>query len=182
MSASQRVQILATKSEELNVLAEFIRNPGLIDELSAEILKLNALTEHEENKVKDARDLLAKSDALQVDLQAQRDDIKVKRNELSSAQELFKTDIQRVTDTDAALKVKVQEQAEVDKRHEKERAELAAQRAAHASAVSDHNTLAASHLDKVEAARRKNEAKAEELKALEQSLKAKAEAIKGLVG
>ncbi len=73
MSASQRVQILADKAEELSVLSEFLRNPNLIQQLQDEIVKLNSLTADEEARVaqarKDLREHAGKMDILQTSME-----------------------------------------------------------------------------------------------------------------
>ena len=69
MSTSQRVQILTDKSAELNLLTEFLRNPNLIAELSAEVKKLNSLTEAEESKVAEVREMFLNHPSLVRDIE-----------------------------------------------------------------------------------------------------------------
>lgn len=68
MSASQRIQVLSNKSEELSILKEFILNPNLIDSLALEVKKLNSLTFEEEVKLKTAKDMLKNHDSILADL------------------------------------------------------------------------------------------------------------------
>lgn len=75
MSASQRVQILADKVEELSLLAEFIRNPNLISDLQEEIKKLNSLTLTEEAKLFQARKDLSEYEEKYSALQNERDQL-----------------------------------------------------------------------------------------------------------
>jgi len=64
MATSQRVQILSDKSEEISILAQFLKNPRLIDELAAEVAKLNSLTEVEEARLHESKILIQQRDAL----------------------------------------------------------------------------------------------------------------------
>lgn len=69
MATSQRVQILTDKSQELEVIFEFFKNPKLIDQLKEEVIALNKLTIEEEARLHDARLLMEKKDRLEKDIE-----------------------------------------------------------------------------------------------------------------
>lgn len=64
MAASQRVQVLSDRVTELSILAQYLANPKLIDELKAEVMALNTLTVQETAKMNDARAFMAKYDEM----------------------------------------------------------------------------------------------------------------------
>jgi hypothetical protein len=141
MSASQRVQVLADKAEELSLLAEFLKNPKLIEQLQDEVKKLNSLTSDEEAKIaqarKDLREHTGKMDILQTTME-----------ELAKAQEAHKervsVDMANIEEQSKKLSLEKQsladkayELAQKDKSHAEERKQLDAhaadvQRAANA--------------------------------------------------
>lgn len=117
MSASQRVQVLTSKSSELDILAEFIKNPNLIAELSAEVLKLNSLTEVEEKKVQDAKAFMQNHANLLADLKSKEDDLAQRKAEHEASVNQFLLDTQGIRDLDIELKNKAIAQADMDKKH-----------------------------------------------------------------
>lgn len=182
MAASQRVQILTDKSAELSALVEYIRNPNFIEELSAEVKKLNALTEFEENKAKDARVLIAKSEELQTDLQRQRDDIKAAKEVHEKRVSLFDDEVKKVRDTNESLKAKELQQVETDKKHFGERQAIDKKVLDHNRQVEADNQKLIQEKANLQAAHDRLENKASELKKKEEELTDKANKIKALMG
>lgn len=71
MATSTRVQILTDKVDELKVLKEYLDNPGLIQELEKEVIRLNALTEQEEQRLHESKILMQEKDKLKAEISAQ---------------------------------------------------------------------------------------------------------------
>lgn len=68
MVASNTVQILSNKSEEIAALMEFVKNPALADKLAQEVKKLNQLTEDEEKRLHDAQITIQQKDKTEKEL------------------------------------------------------------------------------------------------------------------
>ena len=75
MSTIGQLKILADKADELSVIMEFVKNPGLLDKLKAGVKELNALAEAEEAKLVEAKNFLAQHAKLSVVLKAGQDEL-----------------------------------------------------------------------------------------------------------
>jgi hypothetical protein len=71
MAQVGQLKILADKTEELALLSQYLTNPKLIAQLSDEVKRLNALTADEEQKAKDARELISKHAEILAGLKAE---------------------------------------------------------------------------------------------------------------
>lgn len=72
MVASTRIQALASGSDLVTILSEYLENPKLIDELSAEVVTLNTLTDEQSEQLEEAKILIQQRDALNKEIEAQR--------------------------------------------------------------------------------------------------------------
>lgn len=80
MSVSQRVQTLQSGAEQISVLAEYLKNPKLIEQLQEDIKALNSLTVDEESKLLQARSDLKEHDKKISDLKKERDQLEADKS------------------------------------------------------------------------------------------------------
>lgn len=71
MSVSQRVNNLASGNDLLQILGEYLRNPKLIDDLNAEVIKLTTLSDEEEARLHEAKTLMQQRDELKAETERQ---------------------------------------------------------------------------------------------------------------
>lgn len=69
MATSQRVQILTDKSQEYELMFEFLKDPRLLDKLKEEVILLNKLSVEEEARLHESRLLMEKKDRLEKDIE-----------------------------------------------------------------------------------------------------------------
>lgn len=128
MAASQRVQILTDKSEELSILSEFLRNPNLIEQLKEEVKKLNSLSDSEEQKLSEARNFLKQHNDLSNALEKEKLDFEEKKLSHDREVEYFNSQAQSkaeyLNSLSAELNTRAISQAETEKRHLEERKKL----------------------------------------------------------
>lgn len=72
MVASPRIQALTEGSAHLKVLAAYLEDPKLIDALSAEVIKLNTLSDEQSSQLEDAKILIQQRDSLNKEIEMQR--------------------------------------------------------------------------------------------------------------
>lgn len=182
MSASQRVQILNDQSNTLSVLAEFIKNPKLIEELEAEVKRLNSLTELEEKRVGEARAFIQNHVNLLADLKLREDALNKEQEEHKNNVSKFINDTQDIRNLDMQLKNKDIIQNETDKRLEDTRKSLEEQQ----GKMLRQNEQERAKLGDERAQNKKDTEWVVKEKArlaeFEQSLKDKAKAMAALVG
>lgn len=70
MTSSQRVQILSDNLEGMELLAQFLKNPRLVDDLRDEVIKLNKLTADETLQLNEAKKIIKDRDAIEAEIEA----------------------------------------------------------------------------------------------------------------
>lgn len=75
MVASTRVQALTSKSEEVILLMEFIKDPALSAKLAEEVKKLNKLTDDEEKNLHEAKIMIQQRDTVARDLESKKSEM-----------------------------------------------------------------------------------------------------------
>jgi len=75
MASSQRVQVLTDGSDLLKVLGEFLKNPKLIEELAAEVVKLNEITDQQSADLHKALTTIQQKDETAAELKKLRETI-----------------------------------------------------------------------------------------------------------
>lgn len=182
MSASQRVQVLTNQSNELAILAEFIKNPKLIEELTAEVKKLNSLTESEEQKFNEAKEFIQKHSDLLADLNNQRNALAADKLAHENKVAAFMNDTKNIRQLDVDLKAKDAIHSETEKRHSEDRKKIEEDRVK----LARQNEQERASLGEVNAKNKKEKEFIESEKArlieFEKSLKDKARAMAALVG
>lgn len=181
MSASQRVQVLTNQANELAILGEFIKNPKLIEELTAEVKKLNALTSQEEQKVKEARDFISRHESLLADLEKEKLALAKDKENHEARVAGFSEQLAKVDSILADAKMKEENASAVNKKNEEERKQLEEYRAKLDRQNAQEREKLAADLVAVKRAATENEMEAGRLKRIEEKLKEKAEKIKGLI-
>lgn len=128
MTVSQKLQILEKKAEDLSVLAEYLKNPSLMQELRQDIKDTYAFSESERLKAEEAKRIIADSEATQKDL-SEREVILSQKQEAHEkfVKESFnriETEKENLFKMKAALDARTIEQAETDEKHAKDRANI----------------------------------------------------------
>lgn len=181
MAISQRVQLLSDNAQGVSILLEYLKNPKLVDQLTEDIKKLNALTEQEEQKAAAARSSVITYEGLK---QQQE-----KLDANKAAHEKTVVDFQQVKSDHAAeidkqkagLSEREFQLGEIAKQHtlnaakiEKDRADLLGKY----DAAFAELTLEKAALEKTKSMQ---DVRATELAKAEQAIKEKAERLKGLL-
>lgn len=185
MAISQRVQILSDKSAELSVLAEYLKNPKLIDQLADDVRKLNALTDQETAKAIEARQSIALHEATKKDLSDKMAKIDSDRTELSLSVRGFndhkEETLKQFSEKEAELSSKSSQLSDAIKSHAKNVSQLEKDR----SELNSKHLAAMAELDKVKLAVAKtseaNTEKAAQLAEMQNSLKEKAGKLNALL-
>lgn len=68
MASSTRVQALTEVSDLISVIKEYLSNPKMADQLKEEVVRLNSLTEDEQNKHIEAKALMQKKNKLESEI------------------------------------------------------------------------------------------------------------------
>lgn len=181
MAISQRVQLLSDNAQGVSILAEYLKNPNLVDQLTEDIKKLNALTEQEEQKASAARasiityeGLKKQQDRLDADKAAHEKTVM----DFEQVKSDYAAEIQKQKDGLSAMESQLSETA---KQQALNAEKIAADRAnllskydaAFAELTAERNII-----DKIKSAQ---DARATELIKTEQAHKEKAEKLKGLL-
>ncbi len=132
---AQKIQTLADNAEGLALLAQYLHNPKLIDELKAEAVKAIGFTEDEQKRAADGREAIRQGDALTQKLQSDRDALDKERlaheenvKAFNEQKDAFSKNMEEVgtlmAEKDAA-------HADTDQRHAEARKKLDSDIAAH---------------------------------------------------
>lgn len=182
MAQSQRFQILDNKSQELSVLAEYLKNPNLVQELAEEIKFLNALTKDEELKASEGRDLIKNREIILKEIQDKKDEL----YKLQSVNDTALSDIAEKTkslgNAQSELAAKEKGRSDAENYLAKAKADFEVEKKNHASNVQAHSDKVNSDLEKIKAHQDANYAEANRLDDMDKSLKEKASKIKAMVG
>lgn len=182
MAQSQRVQILDNKSQELSVLAEYLKNPKLVQELAEEIKSLNALTKDEELKASEGRDLIKNRESILKEVQDKKDEV----SRLQSVHDAVAADLaekaKSLGNAQTELAAKEKGRADAENYLAKAKADFEVEKKTHAGNVQAHSDKVNSDLDKIKAQQDANHVEANRLDDLDKSLKEKAAKIKAMVG
>lgn len=181
MASSQRVQILSGQANELAILGEFIKNPKLIEDLTEEVKKLNALTASEEQKAKEAREYISKHVVLAEDIEKKNAALCAERESHERHVAEFSDRLSAVEKMHADAKAKEDNALLISKKNEKSQAALEEYRAKLDRQNSQERDKLALDLTAIKKTAVENEMEAGRLKRFEEKLKEKADRIKGLM-
>lgn len=182
MATSQRVQILDSKAQELSLLAEYLKNPDLISELSDEIKALNTLSADEEKKADEGRNLIKQRDSILAEIAAKQEALDEAQSEYEDNLTALAQKTQALQDAQKDLDEKTKGYAAADNYLAQSRAQLEMDRKNHENKVAADEQNFVLRLAEIEAMADDNTKEQERLAELDKTLKDKAAKISAVVG
>lgn len=181
MAISQRVQLLSDNAYGVSILAEYLKNPKLIEQLADEIKKLNSLTEQEEKKASAARSSIITYDELKKQQEKLEADKLAHEKILSDFEQvkiIHAEEIQKQKDQLAENALQLDNAIKIHKKNVADLQDSTNElNKKHSSAISELEAEKTS-LNKVAEA---NQAKSVELDKLQKNLKEKADKLQNLL-
>lgn len=164
--------------EVLEKIIDLVKNPALIKEAQETYRKEIAITDAEEAKANEARELIGCNAKVQADLKKAQDDLTAAQAAHTDNMKALSDREARVSAMEIETKAKVAAQADVVTAQANEKKQLDAARTAHAQDVQMHADKVAKDMADIAAGKEKNSTEAKRLSDLETAISLRLEKVK----